>query len=119
MVSLRWAAVAAILGTTGCSSGHPGAISFGTRAIAHNLPSIVSAIGAESRHGGLSYEVPVGDGGGCVVTKILSSQMEVSAALKAGDRVAANPAKTLGLTVHDAHESSCVTQLTQELKGLS
>jgi hypothetical protein len=82
-------------------------------------PSIVSAIGAESRDGGLSYEVPVGDGGGCVVTKILSNQMEVSAALKAGDRVAANPAKTLGLTVHDAHESSCVTQLTQELKGLS
>jgi hypothetical protein len=121
MASRGWAAAATavVFGVAGCTSGDPGAISFGTHTVTHDLPSIVHAIDAESRDGGLAYQVPVGHGGGCVVTKILTNLAEVSAALKAGDHVATNPAKTVGLTVHDPHETSCLTQLTEQLKGLS
>ena len=101
----------------GCSSGHPGKVGVAPVSVHHDAASIRAAIGAESRDGGHTYLVEVGDPlGSCPFTAMLTNAAAVADAVRRGQRVATNAPQTIGLITSSR---ACVKELSRAIRDVS
>jgi hypothetical protein len=109
--------VALALVTSCGDSAHPGKVSVAPQTVHHDVASIRAAIGAESKDGGHTYLVEVGDPlGSCPFTAVLPDAAQVADAVRKGERVATNAAQTIGLITTSG---ACVKELSRAVRDVS